>query len=109
MNWRERVMDSMEFINIARAELSWRYKRDYGVQLDPQSIYLVWMAKTLQNNKALFSTPISGDGVYWEVTFNGDKSEMYIDTYAKRRNECVQLHSKAPVTTFEPNEIQDNC
>ncbi|WP_353960726.1 DUF6275 family protein [Enterococcus faecalis] len=35
-----------------------------------------------QNNKALLSTNLF-DGMYYEVTFNGDKNELYFDAYKK--------------------------
>ena len=37
-------------------------------------VFIVWQCKTLQNNKALASTTLF-DGMYYEVTFNGDKNE----------------------------------
>ena len=41
-------------------------------KISESDIYVVWLAKTLQNNKALLSTNLF-DGMYYEVTFNGDK------------------------------------
>ena len=63
----------------------------YGVTLD--KIYAVWLCKTLQNNKGLFSTDIE-DGKYYEATYNGDKDELYLDTYVKSKNECITDFSK---------------
>ena len=51
--------------------------------------YVVWMCKTLQNNKALLSTTLP-DGMYYEVTYNGDKDEFYLDTYKKFENRCIK-------------------
>ncbi len=51
---------------------------------------MVWVCKTLQNNKALLSTTIS-DGMYYEITHNGDKQEIYIDAYKKWKNYCVKV------------------
>ena len=51
-------------------------------------VYIVWMCKTLQNNKALVSTNIS-DGMYYEITHNGNKSEIYVDAYQKKHNFVV--------------------
>lgn len=51
-------------------------------------VYVVWFAKTLQNWKALVSTTIS-DGMYYEVTYNGDKKETYLDVYKKFENVCI--------------------
>lgn len=55
--------------------------------LGPFSVYVVWFSKTLQNWKACLSTSLP-DGVYYEVTYNGDRQEAYVDTYAKVRNTC---------------------
>lgn len=53
-------------------------------------VYVVWLSKTLQNNKALLSTTIP-DGLYYEVTYNGDKKEFYLDSYVKEYNEVITL------------------
>lgn len=52
-------------------------------------VYVVWFCKTLQNWKALLSTDLP-DGQYFEVTFNGDKDEVYLDVYKKWDNKCVK-------------------
>lgn len=48
-------------------------------------VYVVWFSKTLQNWKALLSTTLP-DGMYYEVTYNGDKKETYLDAYKKFDN-----------------------
>ena len=53
-------------------------------------IYVVWLSKTLQNNKALLSTD-KGDGRYYEITYNGDKDEFYVDMYKKEMNRAVTI------------------
>lgn len=58
---------------------------------DPRAefeVYIVWFSKTLQNWKALVSTTLP-DGKYYEVTYNGDKSETYLDVYVKVENVAV--------------------
>lgn len=57
--------------------------------LKEEQIYVVWLTKVLQNNKAVLSTSVDGDGLYFEVTFNGDKNEFYVDTYGKLNNEAI--------------------
>ena len=53
-----------------------------NVQIALDDIYIVWFCKTLQNWKALLSTTLP-DGMYYEVTYNGDKKEVYLDAYKK--------------------------
>jgi len=48
-------------------------------------VYIVWSCKTLQNNKAMVSTNVI-DGMYYEVTHNGDTKEIYLDAYKKQDN-----------------------
>lgn len=49
------------------------------------NVFVVWSCKTLQNHKALLSTTVS-DGMYYEITYNGDKNEFYFDAYKKWEN-----------------------
>ena len=53
------------------------------------NIYIVWFCKTLQNWKALVSTTIP-DGMYYEVTHNGDTNETYVDVYKKWENFTIK-------------------
>ena len=53
-------------------------------------VFIVWSCKTLQNNKALLSTTLS-DGMYYEITHNGDKKEIYVDAYKKFENRCIKM------------------
>lgn len=52
-------------------------------------VYIVWVCKTLQNFKALCSTNVS-DGMYYELTYNGDKKELYLDAYKKWENVLIK-------------------
>lgn len=63
-------------------------KTDTHVTFSEDEVYIVWFSKTLQNWKALLSTTLP-DGMYYEVTHNGDKGETYIDAYKKFDNVCV--------------------
>ena len=53
-------------------------------------VYIVWYCKTLQNWKALLSTTLF-DGMYYELTVNGDKDEAYLNAYKKLDNNCIKL------------------
>ena len=57
--------------------------------LSPENVYIVWFSKTLQNWKALVSTDVI-DGMYYEITHNGDKDETYVDVYKKWENFVVK-------------------
>ncbi|WP_273932887.1 DUF6275 family protein [Lacticaseibacillus paracasei] len=64
-----------------------------GKSIAPADVYIVWSCKTLQNSKALVSTNIS-DGMYYELTYNGDKHELYLDAYKKFENRAIQVEAK---------------
>ena len=49
-----------------------------GKQVTEDDVFIVWICKTLQNNKALASTTLF-DGMYYELTYNGDKDELYFE------------------------------
>lgn len=59
-----------------------------NVQIILDDVYIVWFCKTLQNWKALLSTTLP-DGMYYEVTYNGDKKEIYLDAYKKFDNQKI--------------------
>jgi hypothetical protein len=59
-----------------------------GLRLRYEDIYIVWFVKVLGNWKALISTDVV-DGAYWEVTYNGAKSETYVDAYTKSKNTVI--------------------
>lgn len=59
-------------------------------QITEDDVFIVWSCKTLQNNKALASTTVS-DGMYYELTYNGDKNELYFDAYKKWENVKYEL------------------
>ena len=59
-----------------------------NVQITLDDVYIVWFCKTLQNWKALISTTLP-DGMYYEVTYNGDKKEVYLDAYKKFENQKI--------------------
>ena len=84
-------MDEKKFTELARllvAEYSNQVNPDRKIA--PDDVYVVWMCKTLQNSKAMLSTPVP-DTRYYEVTYNGDKEEAYLDAYVKERNSCIKV------------------
>lgn len=78
-------MKNQDFENFACQRVKDYYNEYRDILLYDKEIYVVWICKTLQNNKALISTDIP-DGLYFEVTYNGDKKEAYLDVYQKQKN-----------------------
>lgn len=62
-----------------------------NIQITLDDVYIVWFCKTLQNWKALLSTTLP-DGMYYEVTYNGDKKEAYLDAYKKFENQKINMY-----------------
>lgn len=58
-------------------------KHPYEIQTF--QIFLVWSCKVLQNYKCLIFTSLP-NSPYYELTYNGDKDEWYIDIYDKSEN-----------------------
>ena len=90
-------MDDKKFIEMCKEKV-----RDYAnehldktdnVQITIDNVFVVWQCKTLQNNKALLSTTLY-DGMYYELTYNGDKKELYFDAYKKFENKCFNLEAE---------------
>ena len=57
------------------------------------TVYTVWKCKVLQNWKYLISSTLF-DGMYYELTYNGDKKEWYLDAYKKFENRVITEDKK---------------
>ena len=62
-------------------------KNDLALKFE---VYTVWKCKTLQNWKYLLASTLL-DGMYYELTYNGDKNEWYLDAYKKFENRVIQF------------------
>lgn len=60
-------------------------KSDAPVDFD---VYIVWSCYILGNYKMLLSSTLY-DGMYYEVTYNANKHEYYLDAYKKFENMCI--------------------
>ena len=88
-------MGSKEFIQFAKEQVADYFngradKTDKNGHIETRDVFVVWYCKALQNHKALLSTTVS-DGMYYEITFNGDKSEAYLDAYKKWENKRIPV------------------
>lgn len=52
-------------------------------------VFTVWKCYILGNVKYLISTTLP-DGMYYEVTYNKDKDEIYLDAYKKFENRVIK-------------------
>lgn len=87
-------MKDIEFIALCKETVkdyfNSRVEKTDDANISTDDVYIVWICKSLQNWKALVSTTVS-DGMYYELTFNGDKSELYLDAYKKWENKCIHV------------------
>ena len=85
-------MENEKFIDNCKEEVR-KYAEGHLDKSDGKpefDVFVVWQCKTLQNNKALLSTTLF-DGMYYELTYNGDKKELYFDAYKKFENKCIKM------------------
>lgn len=87
-------MNDKEFQTLIKEQVA-KYANEHldktdGKQITEDDVFIVWSCKTLQNSKALASTTLF-DGMYYELTYNGDKNQLYFDAYKKFQNICIQL------------------
>lgn len=87
-----KLMNEKDFVKLCKKTVA-EYANAHldksdGKQITEDDVFIVWMCKTLQNSKALASTTLF-DGMYYELTFNGDKGELYVDAYKKWENLLV--------------------
>lgn len=85
-------MTDVYFIELCKETVQ-QYANEHLDKTDNKAIglddvYIVWFCKALQNWKALVSTNLP-DGMYYELTYNGDKDELYFDCYKKFENRCI--------------------
>lgn len=86
-------MDNQKFMDLCKNVVVDYYNNQADItesnHITTENVYVVWICKTLQNNKALLSTTVR-DGMYYECTYNGDKNELYLDAYKKWENQCIK-------------------
>lgn len=70
-------MESKEFIERAKVLVA---SAD-DIDTKTSDVYMVWFNYTLGNMKGLFST-FKGNDMYYEVTFDKRKHQIYLDSYA---------------------------
>lgn len=89
-------MTNEEFIAVAKAKVFENYRDRIIANFEtfPHSvkIFVTWYSKVLQNHKALLGVSDPNDQHYYEITYNGDKDELYLDVYNKEENICIEVN-----------------
>lgn len=62
-----------------------------NVDFTLDDVYVVWQVKALQNWKALLSTNLP-DGMYYELTYDGNNNKIYFDAYKKFENKSIDIY-----------------
>lgn len=75
-------------------QIVFNYVKNYidktdNIKFTLDDVYVVWFCKTLQNWKVLVSTTLP-DNIYYEITYNGNTGETYVDVYKKWENYTVK-------------------
>lgn len=83
-------------MDVTALRLVTEYIEQHLDKSDPKpkfDVFIVWKCKALQNWKYLISSTLF-DGMYYELTYNGDKREWYLDAYKKFENQVIGENSK---------------
>lgn len=78
-------MTSEKFEVCAKATVSAMVLKTYGEFYDEENLHVVWMAYVLGNKKVILIDSGENRRMY-EVTYNEQKDEMYVDIYEKQYN-----------------------
>lgn len=97
-------MNEKEFVSLVKRTVAnytnIHLDKSDGKRINEDDVFIVWQCKILQNNKAMASTTLF-DGMYYELTYNGDKQELYLDAYKKWENQCHKMGCIAAVPEGE--------
>lgn len=77
-------------IKTAKQVVADYFEEHTGPKVAVDDLYLVWFCKTLKNYKVMISTDVVND-IYFEVTFNGETNEIYLDVYTKQHNRAITM------------------
>lgn len=94
-------MNYEKFLTNCKTIIKKYYEEHFNKVISTNEIYVVWLTKVLQNNKALLCTTVK-DNMYYEITYNGDKNEIYFDAYNKDYNNSFNVDEDKNVD-FENN------
>lgn len=59
-------------------------------RLKEDDVHIVISSYVLGNLKVLITKSVQ-DGMYYEITYNANKDEIYLDVYKKWENKCIKF------------------
>lgn len=74
--------DQARFLVMVHINEERKKNRQTKIKLKDEDVFVVWFCYILGGWKALLSTTLP-DGMYYEVTYNKEQRETYLDAYTK--------------------------
>lgn len=88
-------MTEQSIENLAKARIV-KYtnskQSDSNNHVTVDDVFTVWKAKTIQNWKYIMGTT-APDNLLFEVTYNGDRDEIYVDCYKQEFKYIITSNS----------------
>ena len=84
----EKIEPIHKAIGIVAAYVNNKHNLSPWNEIDTDEFSIVWFCYILGGWKALVTTPNIKTGIYYEVTYNKNKQETYLDVYSKVENAC---------------------
>ena len=86
-------MNKTEYMDDKAKSIVRSYVKDHMSGPCRFDVLITWKSKTIQNYKYLLITTLF-DRHYFELTYNGDKGEWYLDVYLKKEHLVVPEDEK---------------
>jgi len=68
------------------------FRNDGVAEMTLDDVYILFYTKLLNSWKALVTTTV-GDEIYYQITYNGETEETYLDVFTKAYNFCITKES----------------
>lgn len=101
-------MTNNEFVKLAKEKVTNYFlskeeepKNDFVVSI----IYVKDRSKILQNYKALLSISYANDDCYYEVTYDGNKKELYLKEYSLDAHKSFSVDSGPNIRKYQSTSI----
>lgn len=84
-------MQSSDFLDKSKQLVVDLVLETEGVELLVENIVYVWYSKTLKNHKVILTDLYAHRQELYEVTYNGELGEFYVDVYTKQANKKIKI------------------